>query len=193
MPESTLEPTIDNDALLRELAPDLLERVIQFLRLELTEDERAAIRRLHAEHKSEWVYHMTDLKLPSGARIPRGHFGWGMALRNGLRAAGFDDTDLPRKNWDEYYVPVVEVAIGLRPMPSEERAASSTPAMPYYCRVCNVQSEVAAPREDEPDTVIESISADHARLRPDCPGIFAHTLVVLDTPRSQSTPKPLTA
>ncbi len=43
------------------------------------------------------------------------HFGWGMAIRNKIRElTGVLDDQLPSGNWDDYYVAVVEAALGLR-------------------------------------------------------------------------------
>jgi len=42
------------------------------------------------------------------------HFYWGMSIRNSLREGGFLDDKLPDKNWDDYYIPVVELAVGIR-------------------------------------------------------------------------------
>jgi hypothetical protein len=40
-----------------------------------------------------------------------------MGVRNALRKYGLKDDLLPEGNWDDYYVPVVEVAVGVREMP----------------------------------------------------------------------------
>lgn len=41
----------------------------------------------------------------------RGHFTWGMSLRNLLRTNGLKDQLLPTGNWDDYYVEVLEDVI----------------------------------------------------------------------------------
>lgn len=42
------------------------------------------------------------------------HSFWGMSIRNNLREAGLTDDLLPDKNWDDYYIQVIEYALGLR-------------------------------------------------------------------------------
>lgn len=42
------------------------------------------------------------------------HFHWGMWMRNQLRKGGILDDALPSKNWDDYYIPIVELALGIR-------------------------------------------------------------------------------
>ncbi len=43
------------------------------------------------------------------------HFWWGMNIRNAIRRlTGITDDQLPSGNWDDYYVPAVEAALGLR-------------------------------------------------------------------------------
>jgi hypothetical protein len=42
------------------------------------------------------------------------HFSWGMQVRNLLRSGGFDETYMDILNWDDYYAPVVERAVGMR-------------------------------------------------------------------------------
>jgi hypothetical protein len=45
------------------------------------------------------------------------HHGTGTEIRNMLRKAGFTDDKLPdtsEQNWDDYYIPVLECAVGIR-------------------------------------------------------------------------------
>jgi hypothetical protein len=42
------------------------------------------------------------------------HFGWGMAVRNLLRDKGFLDNMTKTGNLDDYYVQLVEAAVGAR-------------------------------------------------------------------------------
>jgi hypothetical protein len=42
------------------------------------------------------------------------HHDWGMDARNEFRALGYKDVDLPSKNWDDYYIQIIEIAIGER-------------------------------------------------------------------------------
>jgi hypothetical protein len=46
--------------------------------------------------------------------FPMFHFGVGMFLRNKLRENGLTDEVLPDKNWDDYYIQVLEAALGFR-------------------------------------------------------------------------------
>ncbi|HEY0006207.1 MAG TPA: hypothetical protein VGB17_15615 [Pyrinomonadaceae bacterium] len=107
---------------LAEMPPDVLKRAIAFIRSELPEEVKEDIRRLHAEYGEDWIGEMSVLELPGGkGRIPRGHFEWGMRVRNALRNHGLSDDLLLNLNWDDYYVQVVEIAVGLRPNPLEEK------------------------------------------------------------------------
>lgn len=45
---------------------------------------------------------------------PMFHFRGGMAVRNLLRENVCLDDRLPDKNWDDYYIPLMEYALGLR-------------------------------------------------------------------------------
>lgn len=42
------------------------------------------------------------------------HFGWGMSVRNLLREKVCKDDELPIQNWDDYYVTLIEYAVGKR-------------------------------------------------------------------------------
>jgi len=42
------------------------------------------------------------------------HFQWGMWCRNQFREHVCSDNKLPTGNWDDYYVPLVELALGIR-------------------------------------------------------------------------------
>jgi hypothetical protein len=42
-----------------------------------------------------------------------GHFHWGMAIRNRLRSGGFGEKELGVDNLDDYYIGLVELAVGV--------------------------------------------------------------------------------
>lgn len=42
------------------------------------------------------------------------HFYWGMSVRNTLRTKGFDEEYFKIDNLDDFYVPLVEEALGLK-------------------------------------------------------------------------------
>lgn len=42
------------------------------------------------------------------------HHGWGTNVRNFLRNSVCGDNELPSRNWDDYYIQLVEIALGLR-------------------------------------------------------------------------------
>ena len=75
------------------------------------QDELIQVRTKYGEH---WIGHVGALELPNGQVIPRGHFGFGMAIRNSLRTAGFLDNQTPSGNWDDHYVPVLEAVLDRR-------------------------------------------------------------------------------
>lgn len=111
-----------DDERLAELPAYIRKRAVDYLRTALPEDVKQLVRDIHAKHGEHWIHFMSVLNLPDGRRIPRGHFGWGMAVRNALRTeAGIGDAALPDGNWDDYYIPLVEIACGIRPEPSAEK------------------------------------------------------------------------
>lgn len=83
-----------------EIPEDVRERGADVLRDILDEQTRELI-------FEEWRRERDDWCVPY-------HFYWGMAIRNALRDAGLFDDRLPDKNWDDYYIPLVEYAIGIR-------------------------------------------------------------------------------
>lgn len=88
------------DAKLAEIPRDFLKDCVAFLRSEIPDYIQANIRTLYESEGSEWA-------------IPF-HHEWGRNIRNALRLAGFFDSRLPDKNWDDYYIQVVELAVGIR-------------------------------------------------------------------------------
>lgn len=42
------------------------------------------------------------------------HHGWGTGIRNYLRKHVCLDNVLPTGNWDDYYIQIIELALGLR-------------------------------------------------------------------------------
>ncbi len=48
---------------------------------------------------------------PNGWAIPH-HFFWGMAVRNLLRQKGFGESYFSVENLDDFYIPLVEEALG---------------------------------------------------------------------------------
>ena len=79
---------------------EFLKSCVEFLKKEISDKDQEYIANEYKEKGSSW--------------IGEGHFGWGMHIRNQLRSAGFTDDKLPEQNWDDYYIPVVEIAVGVR-------------------------------------------------------------------------------
>ena len=88
------------DKKFNEIPKDFLKEVVEFLEKEFTDEAKEAIRTLHKENGEDWA-------------IPF-HSDWGMGIRNALRQADFVDRMLPDNNWDDYYIQVVEAAVGIR-------------------------------------------------------------------------------
>lgn len=84
----------------KEIPSVFLNDCVNFLKSELSDETKTSIVELYNEKGSNW--------------IDGHHFGWGMSIRNLLRENGFADDMLPDKNWDDYYIQVVECAIGVR-------------------------------------------------------------------------------
>ena len=64
--------------------------------------KRKILRSIAKHGKLEWIH--AELQ----------HFGWGMAVRNLLRDKGFLDNMTKTGNLDDYYVQLVEAAVGVR-------------------------------------------------------------------------------
>ncbi len=62
-----------------------------------------------AQEQLKQAYH----ELPKDSFIGMIHFGWGMACRNNLRKHVCLDDQLPSKNWDDYYIELLELALEL--------------------------------------------------------------------------------
>lgn len=82
------------------LPNDIKNKAIDFLRKELLEEEIIDIRKAIKEKPNDWW--------------ALSHFSWGMSIRNKLRQNVALDDKLPTKNWDDYYVQLVEEAVKLK-------------------------------------------------------------------------------
>ncbi|MDX2215509.1 MAG: hypothetical protein SFY66_19755 [Oculatellaceae cyanobacterium bins.114] len=83
----------------REIPPQVLEQAIAVFE-SLPAEFKTECRVRHAIEPDNW--------------ISCWHLSVGMQLRNLLRQKGLTDDLLPDKNWDDYYVQVLEVSLGLR-------------------------------------------------------------------------------
>ena len=88
---------------LKEMPEEVRNQAVEFLKTLFDQETVKEITEAYKEDPEEWwVGH---------------HFFWGMAVRNALRTkAGLSDDLLPDKNWDDYYVPCVELALGFYTM-----------------------------------------------------------------------------
>ena len=84
-----------------EIPTEIKEDAIEYLKKRLSVEDVESLRALRSESgESSW----------SSAF----HFGWGMGIRNELRNNVCSDDKLPDKNWDDYYVQLIDVVIGVR-------------------------------------------------------------------------------
>lgn len=95
---------------------ELQERAVAVLRGWLDEYKHlgaaALIRAAFDRDPETWWAHDLEPN-PKTTSIPNPfHFRQGMAARNALREAGLLDAQLPSGNWDDYYIPLLEVAAG---------------------------------------------------------------------------------
>lgn len=88
---------------LMEIPKDVLEGTVQLLKKSVPEKLKNLLKEIYKKDPDNWM-------------IPY-HFGFGMSIRNVIREGGFPDKKLPDGNWDDYYVQVLEIAIGVREMP----------------------------------------------------------------------------
>jgi hypothetical protein len=83
------------------MMPDVYKlKAIKYIRLNIPEDQAEMIKEDFVEVGDKWW--------------AGNHFTWGMAVRNKLRENVCTDDKLPGSNWDGFYVPLVEIALGLR-------------------------------------------------------------------------------
>jgi len=86
---------------LGEIPKDFLKESVEYLRdIFIKENATQSILDAYNQDNETWW-------------VESHHF-WGMGIRNLLRDGGFLDDQLPDKNWDDYYIPVVELAVGIR-------------------------------------------------------------------------------
>lgn len=86
-----------------ELDQDIKIKAMAAVRCVSTKEDVDKIKKAYAKNPATWW-------------TPY-HFYWGMKIRNKIRTlARVLDDQLPSGNWDDYYVPAVEAAFGLRPM-----------------------------------------------------------------------------
>lgn len=83
---------------------DVRDRAVELLSMAFDNETTMVIKELFSEHGTNWIH-----KVDGG----RGHFSFGMSVRNGLRREGLTDDLLPERNWDDYYVGCIELALGL--------------------------------------------------------------------------------
>lgn len=81
-----------------KLRPELRKKAVEFLYLGIDSESQTEIHRLALDDPEWWA--------------PQ-HFGWGMAIRNALRKGGFGEKELAVDNLDDYYVGLVEMALGI--------------------------------------------------------------------------------
>lgn len=85
-----------------EIPKDVLEKAIKIVQDEYPDEQKKEILGLIADKGLvEWALEF--------------HMFWGMGVRNLLRGKGLKDDLLPDQNWDDYYIQVVEAAVGARP------------------------------------------------------------------------------
>lgn len=85
---------------LKELSEEVRDRAVEIVVRVLEISDVSRIKKEASKNKLNWS--------------SRYHFSWGMWMRNQLRNRGIPDSALPSGNWDDYYVPVVELALGIR-------------------------------------------------------------------------------
>jgi|SRR5690348_2098301 len=89
-----------HDEYIKELPKDILESSVQVIRAAFDIDTILRIsEEYHADPEHWWAGY---------------HHGWGTAIRNLLRDKVCRDNKLPSGNWDDVYIPIVEIALGLR-------------------------------------------------------------------------------
>jgi hypothetical protein len=99
-----------NDAQWERLDPAFRERAVDVLREQFSDRDIEGLKKMYEEDPAEWWAQ------------GEWHTYGGSDVRNVLREAGLLDTELPPDpesaagNWDSFYIPIVEAAIGVREM-----------------------------------------------------------------------------
>lgn len=89
-----------HDDKLKELSQEITEKSVIYLKSILTEDSVKTIVQEWSHNPETWW--------------AMAHHGWGTSVRNSLRDNVCLDDKLPSGNWDDYYIPLVEIAVGVR-------------------------------------------------------------------------------
>lgn len=88
------------DKSIRELDGNIVEMGVIHINNLLDDESKQKIKEEHEkDNRTWWASH---------------HHGWGTSIRNSLRDNVCLDDKLPTKNWDDYYIQIVEIALGLR-------------------------------------------------------------------------------
>lgn len=97
------------------LPQNINDKAIKVLQEYVTLADKQRFQQLVNKHGlRNWISFVSVLELPNGKKIPRGHFEYGMKIRNYLREQVCLDADLPSGNWDDYYLTLLEIACDLR-------------------------------------------------------------------------------
>jgi hypothetical protein len=91
------------DEKLAEIPKEFLDKVVNFVKEDFGKDPEM-IEEIKAAYEEQG---------PIQWAIPA-HHDWGMHIRNTFRNQGFTEDNLPDGNWDDYYIQVIELALGLR-------------------------------------------------------------------------------
>lgn len=75
------------------------------------------------------------------------HMGLGLKIRNRLRECVAPDEALPDKNWDDYYIQMIEMVIGVR-------------AIPARCVNALISHEFKIPKQEAFDKALEQEAFD---------------------------------
>lgn len=95
------EIQVHHDQMWAELPEEVKIKAIAAVRTVMIPEDIWKIKEAYAKDPSKWW-------------VPY-HFFWGMWIRNQIRSlTEVTDDQLPSGNWDDYYVPAVEAAFGLR-------------------------------------------------------------------------------
>ncbi len=92
------------DEKLKELPLWIVNKGVMVLRDTITLNSGTYIRKAYKDDPATWW--------------AESHHYWGRTIRNLLREKVCLDDELPSKNWDDYYVAIIEIACGLREMPN---------------------------------------------------------------------------
>jgi hypothetical protein len=106
-----------HDAEWDRLPDEIKHKAINFLQRYIPDDQKSSLLHMYEKGPIDWASQF--------------HFFGGIQIRNALRANVCFDDKLPSKQWDDYYLACIEVALGVREYCVKETRANLIVFTPF--------------------------------------------------------------